>query len=268
MKLPKQLKDLTGRMFGRLTVLSYSGCSRPDRPSKKNHQWECLCECGNIKIILGDSLRSGNTTSCGCVQKERTSKVRRIDLTGKTFGRLTALEFSHSDETGQTFWLCECECGNEKLVNSSSLRRGSTKSCNCRQGNYIHGKWGKPGYKAHYLKDPVRKMRHNVGVSVRDSLVRNKGTKQGSSVFDKLPYTPQELKEHLEGQFDEWMNWDNYGGSNDSPNKSWHIDHIKPQCQFSFSSMEDAQFLECWSLTNLRPLEKKENMSRSRLIPN
>ncbi len=260
MKIPKQLTDLTDKEFDRLTVLSYAGCNRPDRVKKKNHQWRCGCSCGNKVIVLGDNLRSGQTSSCGCLQKERASEARRIDLTGKVFGKLTALEFSHSDDKERYYWLCKCECGNTKVINSASLRRGASKSCGCRQGRFIHGMWGKPGYKSHYLKDPVKKVKHGVGCSVRKALIKNNSSKNGGRTFDHLPYTPLELKEHLESQFEDWMSWDNYGGLNDSPKKTWQIDHIKPQASFSYTSLDDEEFGECWSLENLRPLEKIQNM--------
>ena len=37
-------------------------------------KWECRCDCGNIKIVTGSKLRSGNTSSCGCLQKETLKK--------------------------------------------------------------------------------------------------------------------------------------------------------------------------------------------------
>lgn len=58
------------------------------------------------------------------------------DLTGKTFGRLTVLSFSHRekvDEGTVIFYLCRCECGNEKIIRGASLFRGLTKSCGCLQ---------------------------------------------------------------------------------------------------------------------------------------
>lgn len=53
--------DLTGQKFGQLTVLSYV-----DMPNKKGSYWECLCSCGNKKIVSSKNLKTGKTTSCGC----------------------------------------------------------------------------------------------------------------------------------------------------------------------------------------------------------
>lgn len=60
-----KFQDLTGRVFGRLTVESYQGLS----PQGKS-LWGCLCICGGQKVIVGGSLQSGRTTSCGCLRPE------------------------------------------------------------------------------------------------------------------------------------------------------------------------------------------------------
>lgn len=64
--------DLTDKVFGRLTVIE-----RGENDSHGTARWICRCECGNIKLIRGDKLRTGEIVSCGCYQSElRTSKER------------------------------------------------------------------------------------------------------------------------------------------------------------------------------------------------
>lgn len=58
---------------------------------------------------------------------------KRIDITGQKFGRLTALNIAGKDSRGETIWHCICDCGNEKNVLSSNLRKGLTQSCGCLQ---------------------------------------------------------------------------------------------------------------------------------------
>lgn len=53
--------DMTGQKFGQFTVLGYSGRSQGGK-----HQWDCVCDCGKEMIVVGESLRSGNSKSCGC----------------------------------------------------------------------------------------------------------------------------------------------------------------------------------------------------------
>jgi hypothetical protein len=59
--------DLTGKIFGNLTVLSYEGLSSPSSNGKQYTQWKCFCACGSIKVIKGSLLRSGHAKSCGCL---------------------------------------------------------------------------------------------------------------------------------------------------------------------------------------------------------
>ncbi|NIP29031.1 MAG: hypothetical protein GTN59_00160 [Candidatus Dadabacteria bacterium] len=74
------------------------------------------------------------------------------------------------------------------------------------------------------------------------------------NTFDLLPYTLEQLIEHLETQFQDGMSWDNYG--------DWHVDHIRPMNSFVINSPEDKNFQECWSLNNLQPLWGEENLSK------
>lgn len=73
---------------------------------------------------------------------------KRIDLTGLKFGRLEVINEAGRDKQKGVNWKCYCECGNDIVVSSHSLRRGNTKSCGCLQkdiikeigySNQIHG---------------------------------------------------------------------------------------------------------------------------------
>lgn len=62
--------DLTGQRFGRYLVLEGAGSDE-----RYSALWKCLCDCGNIKVVYGTHLRNGNTISCGCYNRERTSEA-------------------------------------------------------------------------------------------------------------------------------------------------------------------------------------------------
>lgn len=57
--------------------------------------------------------------------------MKFLDLTGQTFGRLIVLERVYDHKNKGVYWLCLCECGNKKIIVSSSLKKGATKSCGC-----------------------------------------------------------------------------------------------------------------------------------------
>ena len=65
------LMDLTGKQFDRLTVLS-----RAPNSKDGDARWICKCVCGKTKTILGKSLKSGSTRSCGCLQREKAIGAR------------------------------------------------------------------------------------------------------------------------------------------------------------------------------------------------
>lgn len=70
-----------------------------------------------------------------------------------------------------------------------------------------------------------------------------------------LPYTRDELREHIERQFTKGMTWENYGSF-------WHVDHIIPVSSFNITGPDCDDFKACWALTNLRPLKAEENLSK------
>lgn len=58
---------------------------------------------------------------------------KAIDITGQRFGKLVAIKKA-PNRNGKTYWLCKCDCGNEKEVQTSHLRCGKIKSCGCLGG--------------------------------------------------------------------------------------------------------------------------------------
>lgn len=117
-------KDLLNQRFGRLLVLS-----RAENDRFGHRYWLCQCDCGNTKVIKGDSLRRGLTQSCGCLHSEVTHNTVFIDLTGQRFGKLTAENY-HT-KNGKTYWECKCDCGNRTTVARNNLTNGHTQSCGC-----------------------------------------------------------------------------------------------------------------------------------------
>lgn len=76
----------------------------------------------------------GHVKSCGC---KRGCHVKGLDnkktenLTGKKFGKLTALRIDTSEK--RVRWECQCDCGNKKLVPAIYLKSGESSSCGCNQ---------------------------------------------------------------------------------------------------------------------------------------
>ena len=62
--------DLTGKKFGRLTVIKRVGSNK-----KRQALWLCKCKCGKLTKTSTYSLKSGKTKSCGCLQREIASRI-------------------------------------------------------------------------------------------------------------------------------------------------------------------------------------------------
>lgn len=120
--------DLTGRQFGKLTVL------QREEPYTYPVKWVCVCECGNIKSIRGASLTQGRTKSCGCLKNE--------NLVGKRFNYLTVMDMLDTRANNrQKVYRCLCDCGNYIDVRSSDLKTGNTKSCGCYNKKLVHDRY-------------------------------------------------------------------------------------------------------------------------------
>lgn len=71
--------------------------------------------------------------------------MKSINITGGKYGRWTVLSRADNTSTGQSQWLCKCECGTIKILKSILIRRGISKSCGClrlevqSKMNYRHG---------------------------------------------------------------------------------------------------------------------------------
>ena len=113
--------DKTGQRFGRLVTIK-------KLPGGK---YLCQCDCGNIVEVETGNLTTGNTQSCGCLQKERSSKASFKSLIGQRFGKLTVIERVANNRFNHVCYKCQCDCGGITIVDSNNLKNGHTTSCGC-----------------------------------------------------------------------------------------------------------------------------------------
>lgn len=122
--------DISNQTFGELTALFRVKSNAADRQAA----WLCSCSCGNEVVVPASPLRSGHTSSCGCMRYEKMAATHRKPLEpGQKFGRWTilyALPMRSGCKTG-TDYMCECECGTRRAVSRQSLAKGSSTSCGC-----------------------------------------------------------------------------------------------------------------------------------------
>lgn len=129
--------DLTGKRFGKLTVLGENTVPYISPSGKKTRRWDCICDCGEKLTMLQNTLTKA--TSCGCmrIQPQR-------DMIGQKFGRLTVIKIvklPKERKTGQkNGWLCRCDCGNEIITTRKELLSGKKLSCGCFLSEIAHKK--------------------------------------------------------------------------------------------------------------------------------
>ena len=121
-----------GERIGTLTVLEELEPHMTPNGSKQRII-KCLCDCGNIFTVRLTSAL--NTQKC----RDCSNKDRRVDITGKRFGRLVVLSMANDYVSPEGHRLarcrCLCDCGNTLIVNMSGLITGKTRSCGCLQNS-------------------------------------------------------------------------------------------------------------------------------------
>lgn len=136
-------KSAVNKKFGLLLIIKYEGSDK-NRHVKLSYR----CDCGNTGITLWQHIRTGRTTSCGCLLKnkrlERNNKLQVIkdqkiviqkleflDILDKKYGMLKVIA-----PYGKLFnkCYCICDCGNIKIKIIKELKSGHVKSCGCLLG--------------------------------------------------------------------------------------------------------------------------------------
>ena len=180
------------------------------------------------------------------------------------FRMVTATRKSGNSYTNLSPYCLDCE--------SKISSENSKKHYRDNKKYYIGKRWkARIRVKEREAEDPAYKLRNRLSKAIGNQLKVNNGSKNGRSILKYLPYTMNELRKYLESQWvgdKAWMNWDNHGVYKLGGERKWHIDHIIPQSLLPFDSMDHPNFLKCWSLDNLQPLDAVENMEKHNKLKN
>ena len=120
----RKTRDIRGERFGSLIAIEPTG---EIHLTNKTRLWRCICDCGKETIADYKHLAEGERVSCGCAK----GGPKPLDITGRQFGRLTAIKRLDIKSTTSYKWLCQCDCGRTTQVSVSYLTGGSVKSCGC-----------------------------------------------------------------------------------------------------------------------------------------
>ena len=125
--------DLQGLRSGRLLVLKKTELRR-----RGSVLWLCRCDCGRDVLAEAYKLQAGLVKSCGCSRRGQGIK----DITGRQFGRLTALYRLDKKQGSAYLWHCRCSCGKELDVPVNGLLFGKRQSCGCARIETLQNRAG------------------------------------------------------------------------------------------------------------------------------
>lgn len=134
---------MLGRKYGRLTVIREKPIEEYENQKRRCVQWYCDCDCGAKDVLVdGIQLRIGHVSSCGCYNREMSVLKNTKDITDNKYGKLTVRKQVQNPKNNLirgSWWLCDCECGNEIIVRGNALKSGNTVSCGCTssKGEYL-----------------------------------------------------------------------------------------------------------------------------------
>lgn len=133
-----------GSVYNLLTIIEFDSVINGKR------WYKCRCSCGNEKSIEGRRVTGGKTKSCGCLRS--WIGLAHIgypykNYIGKKFDRLTVLEYDYNRSGNGSYLLCQCECGNKKVIAATRLITNKARSCGCKlleiRKNFNKGKYEK-----------------------------------------------------------------------------------------------------------------------------
>ncbi len=245
----------------------------------------------NYSTVLRELKKKGVGTSRRYWVKNEKEKLKKLypissnkellkEFSNRAEGAIRAIASKLMVKKGEYKKICKA-CGGEFTIKRWSNRKYKTicSLCAIKKWGREHPenrgksrrKWEQknPEYKKEYMKehmkgymndylkqrrekDPKFRLDQNMGNLVYYSLRSKKAGRKWKTLVN---FTLKELMEHLESQFDDKMNWENYGNY-------WQVDHLKPRSLFEYTHPEDSEFKECWSLKNLQPLEKIANLRK------
>ena len=120
-----------GDRFDMLEAVEFVGYTTR-ATGKRQAVWKFRCDCGTEKEMPMANVKFGNVRSCGCKAKAHITNLRKEDITGETFDRLTAIRpTDERDDNGSIVWEFACECGNTTKMSVYRFHTKRVHSCGC-----------------------------------------------------------------------------------------------------------------------------------------
>lgn len=278
LKRPLRFNNITNQRFGRWAVIQFIGIKN------KRYYWECLCDCGVIKIIDSGRLKNGKSLSCGCLAKELTSKRQSETVThNMTYTPIYKLWcgmkercLNHNARNyhkygGRGITVCDSWLKFENFyqdmgprpdgmsldrINNDLLIDSYSKD-NCR--------WSTHKEQNRHTRLSAKSIDYDLHKYWRNRLsdhisnVIRLNYKSSSILEFHMGCSLDQFRSYIESLFTKDMSWDNNGNGNGT----WQLDHIVGCNNFDHAIEEDR--LKCWNYKNLRPMWYEDHIKKSRL---
>lgn len=239
--------DIAGKRFSRLVAVRRTSGGK----------WLFQCDCGNSKeITIGNVLRERDgIKSCGCLaasrrvdpavraernraQNREYHKQNRAIITARRRARMRERrkERMKDPEVRARF-----ESYNRRYATTDRAKKTRREYANARRKSDAN-------FKLAYL------LRTRLIVALKRAAAPKSTRAKSGAAIALLGCTVDEARAHLESLFQPGMSWANHG--------EWHIDHVRPLALFHLN--EPAQLAEACHYTNLQPLWKAANLSKSK----
>ena len=192
--------------------------------------------------------REENKETCKKYREKRKEKQREYDK--EYYSKNKEKQLKYSKEWREKNIERAREYDKEYYYKNKKKKNDYFKEWRKKNLKYVNTK--KREYYHNNIHDNIQfKLSHRLRNRLYFAIRNNQ--KVGSAV-DDLGCTIEELKIHLENQFQEGMTWENW------KHDGWHIDHIKPLSKFDLT--DPVQFKEAVHYTNLQPLWWNENLKK------
>lgn len=202
--------------------------------------------CNEVKLHTEfykcSTRKDGLQSYCKICKKERFKESKR-----KSDKKYQEKYYLNPENTARKLEYCKAY----QLENLEQQKKYHKKYKNSQKGILTRREYRKKEYQEKYGKDIPWTLKLTLRNRLKNAVKRE--FKKGKTL-ELLGCNIDEFKKYIENQFDDKMNWDNYGSY-------WELDHIRPCDSFNLENLEEQK--ECFIFTNIQPLEVTQNRIKS-----
>ena len=185
-----------------------------------------------------------------------------IDLTGQKFGRLTVIKRAEN-KGGKVYWLCKCECGNEKVIRGTSLKSGATMSCGCLTSEKTKERWKDENFR----KIQSEKSRERLKEQWKDENFKKMQSERMKELWENEDFKKMQSKKTKE----QWENEEYRKIQSERMKEQWENEDFKKMQSKKtkeqwkdedFKKMQSEKMKEQWKDENFKKIHSEKSSER------